>query len=174
LTGKILITGGLNESGWLCEEHTIATGTNAEIAKLNVPRYYHASVGFNDRHVYVFAGETHDERQLSSIEMLDVLVGCSAWVILSINQQTFPARAGCGAVQVNDEIVVFGGGAQLSFLYRVDIFHPLTGTFKQGTELKHRTYPSLTPILYHAETIYAAYPTMFTTEMFAIQKGNSK
>ena len=94
-----------------CEEYDIEADAWQELPYLNVGRYYHSAAVFFNKFVYVFGGISQkiSGKYLNTVEFLN-LEKKNCWDIISFQDNEFPKRQGCGAMQLDDyQILIFGG-----------------------------------------------------------------
>ena len=68
---NLVITGGLNPSGFRAEYYSVENDSWSTITDLNVGRKAHASCTFNKSLVFVFGGKAGNNKPICTIERLD-------------------------------------------------------------------------------------------------------
>ena len=105
----------------VCERYNIGKNEWSIVSPLKRGRQALGGCSFNSRYIYTICG-FDGLKSLSTIEILDTLYPDNHWVILNIHSHPkFTPRFWSGVTQISpSELIIFGGGSQLSFCMNTD------------------------------------------------------
>jgi len=130
LDGRILVTGGKDDSGNPLDSAEILGGSSA--SQMHAPRAGHISVTLHDGTVLVAGGSTTGGAATNSTEVYNPSAG--DWTVAA--HSMLEARMGATATLLSDGRVLIAGGDNGSGpLQTTEIYDPATGVFSAGAPL---------------------------------------
>ena len=98
----LIVTGGLNPSGYRTEYYSIEDDSWKTIADLNISRKAHSSCSFNQSQVFVFGGKNGSNQTINTIERLQFRNLDLGWTEILIESDLKPPLQSYPAVcQIN-------------------------------------------------------------------------
>ena len=143
--GKILITGGVNNTGLLssCELFDPSTYTWSSAANMNNGRTQHTATLLNDGRVLVTGGQDNVSSSLSSCEIYNPLI--NVWTTTaSMSTARCLQTASLISNGTSGNVLVVGGSSdfELTGLTSCEIFNPATSTWTTTASLPAASFPN--------------------------------